>query len=93
MSFALMEAMSLSIPVICSSIPGNLEIVNSENGYILNTYDENEIKKLANEIKNDYKNQQFKIKRENTFKTVNEKINRKVVLENMKNLLKNKFYQ
>ena len=93
MSFALMEAMSLSIPVICSSIPGNLEIVNSENGYILNTYDENEIKKLANEIKNDYKNQKFKIKRENTFKTVNEKINRKVVLENMKNLLKNKFYQ
>ena len=51
MSFALMEAMSLSIPVICSSIPGNLEIVNSENGYILNTYDENEIKKYADKLK------------------------------------------
>ena len=46
MSFALMEAMSLSIPVICSNIPGNLEIVNSENGYILDAYDEDEIKKL-----------------------------------------------
>ena len=92
MSFALMEAMSLSIPVICSNIPGNLEIVNSENGYILDAYDEDEIKKLASRIKNDYENKKFQIKRESTFKTVNEKINRKVVLENMKNLLNNKFY-
>ena len=67
MSFALMEAMSLSIPVICSNIPGNLEIVNSENGYILDAYDEDEIKKLASRIKNDYENKKFQIKRESTF--------------------------
>ena len=92
MSFALMEAMSLSIPVISSSIPGNLEIVNSSNGYIINNCEENEIKKLASAIKNDYENDNFKMKRDKTFKTVSEKINRKVVLENMKSLLKSKFY-
>ena len=92
MSFALMEAMSLSIPVICSNIPGNTEIVNNENGYVLSSYNNLDIEKIVKQIKKDLENNNIETKRINTFKTVNEKINRRVVLENMKNLIKSKFF-
>ena len=92
MSFALMEAMSLSIPIICSNIPGNTEIVNNENGYVLSSYNNLDIEKIVKQIKIDLENNNIEIKRINTFKTVNEKINRRVVLENMKNLIKSKFF-
>jgi len=92
MSFALMEAMSLSIPVICSNIPGNTEIVNNENGYVLSSYNNVDIEKIVKQIKIDLENSNIEKKRINTFKTVNEKINRRVVLENMKNLIKSKFF-
>ena len=56
MSFAVMEAMSLGIPVICSDIPGNTEIINNKNGYVLKSSNDLEMKKIIEEIKNDLEN-------------------------------------
>ena len=53
MSFATMEALSCSVPVVCSNIPGNLEIINNKNGYIVDISENESFKKIINEIKID----------------------------------------
>ena len=55
MSFAVMEALSCSIPVICSNIPGNIEVINNTNGHVIDSFDienyKNVIKKIEIEKK------------------------------------------
>jgi len=91
MSFALMEAMSLSIPIICSKIPGNTEIVNNSNGYVLNSYEKVDFNNVIKNILGDLKSNKFIEKRNLTFKTIKEKVNREVALRDMKNLLSKKY--
>lgn len=90
MSFAVMEAMSLGIPVICSNIPGNTEIINDKNGYVLKSLDNLEMQKIISDIKNDLENKTFYDKKIETINFVKNKLDRKVVLQQMKNLLVNK---
>lgn len=90
MSFAVMEAMSLGIPVICSNIPGNTEIINKKNGYILNSLDNLEMQKIIRDIKNDLENKTFYNKKIETINFVKNKLDRKIVLQQMKDLLVNK---
>ena len=90
MSFAVMEAMSLGIPIICSNIPGNTEIINNKNGYVLKSLDNLEMQKIIKTIKNDLKNKSFYDKKIKTINLVKNKLDRKIVLQQMKNLLVNK---
>ena len=84
MSFAVMEAMSLGIPVICSNIPGNTEIIN-KNGYVLKSLDNLEMQKIITDIKQDLENKTFykKIEKKNFVKN---RLDRKIVLQQMKNI-------
>ena len=91
MSFAVMEAMSLGIPVICSNIPGNTEIINKKNGYVLKSSDNLEMQKIIRDIKNDLENKTFYDKKIETKNFVKNKLDRKIVLQQMKNLLIKKF--
>jgi colanic acid/amylovoran biosynthesis glycosyltransferase len=92
MSFAVMEAMSLGIPIICSNIPGNTEIINNQNGYVLNSLNSSKIEKIILDIINDYKNITFYEKKKiKTIDFVKRKLDRKIVLNQMKNILINKF--
>ena len=92
MSFAVMEAMSLGIPVICSDIPGNTEIINNKNGYVLKSSSDLEMKKIIEEIKNDLENRTVYNKKIETINFVKNKLDRKIVLQQMKNLLKNNLF-
>ena len=91
MSFAVMEAMSLGIPVICSNIPGNTEIINKKNGYVLKSLDNLEMQKIIRDIKNDLENKTFYDKKIETKDFVKNKLDRKIVLQQMKKLLVNRF--
>ena len=53
MSFSVMEAMSCNIPVIVSNIPGNIEIINSKNGYIIKKLDIPNYVQISKKIIND----------------------------------------
>ena len=86
-----MEAMSFSIPVICSKIPGNTEIVNNSNGYVLHSYENVDINNLIKNILDDLKSNNFNQKRTLTFKTIKEKIDRNIALRDMRNLLSKKY--
>ena len=89
MSFAVMEALSMSIPVICSNIPGNTEIVDSQNGYILMNNDKEQMKKLSIKILNDLDSQKlFLNKKYESLKTVEEIIDNKINSEKFINILK-----
>ena len=92
MSFAVMEAMSLGIPVICSDIPGNTEIINNKNGYVLKSSNDLEMKKIIEEIKNDLENRTVYNKKIETINFVKNKLDRKIVLQQMKNLLKKNLF-
>lgn len=78
MSFAVMEALSCSIPVICSNIPGNTEIINQHNGYVLKKLNEKNYSLVSKIIQSDFSNKKkyFK-KRTNSFHIVLKKISRK----------------
>lgn len=90
MSFSVMEALSCSIPVICSKIPGNTEIINNNNGYILDKFDDKNYNLLSKKILFDYTNKQpyFKKRRE-SFKSVVDKISRKKNQIKLKKILYN----
>ncbi len=77
LSFALMEAMSCSIPIICSNIPGNLEVVNTQNGYIVENKNTETYQKISNKIVKDYEGKEYKKKSLKTLNTVIKKISRK----------------
>jgi glycosyltransferase involved in cell wall biosynthesis len=91
MSFAVMEAMSFSIPIICSKIPGNTEIVNNSNGYVLHSYENEDVNNLIKNILDDLKSSNFNQKRTLTFKTIKEKIDRNIAIRDMRNLLSKKY--
>ena len=77
MSFAVMEALSCSIPVICSNIAGNTEIINNQNGYIIKSFNKNSFKILSSKIVNDFGYQRYFIKSHKSFKLTKTKISRK----------------
>jgi len=88
MSFAVMEALSCSIPVICSNIPGNTEIINNKNGYILNNLNSNDYNSISDRIRIDYSNKKkYFQKRKDAFQTVLKKISRKKCQNNLKIIL------
>lgn len=39
LSVALMEAMACKVPVICSKIRGNIDLINAETGFLVDTHD------------------------------------------------------
>lgn len=92
MSFAIMEAMSFGIPIICSNIPGNTEIINKLNGYIIKSNADIEFQNVINQIKVDFENHskidELKL---SVIKTVKNKINREDALLHMKKIIKKKF--
>ena len=77
MSFAVMEAISCSIPIICSNIAGNLEVVNDQNGYVVrNSYYET-YNKISAKIIRDYEGKEYKKKCILNFNLAKKKISRK----------------
>lgn len=76
MSFAVMEALSCSLPIICSDIPGNNEIINKRNGYLIKSFNEKEYLSISKKIMLDIKNNRYKNKQKEALKTTLEKINR-----------------
>ena len=92
LSFALMEAMSCSIPIICSNIPGNLEVVNTQNGYIVENKNTETYQKISNKIVKDYEGKEYKKKSLKTFDTVIKKISRKKNHLLLDQILKKKFF-
>ena len=72
MSFSVMEAMSCNIPIIASNIPGNIEIINSRNGYIIKKLDIPNYVHISKKIINDINKKNFIKKKkycENDFNT------------------------
>ena len=85
MSFSIMEAISCNIPVIASNIPGNNEIINSRNGYILKKLDEPNYVQVSKKIVNDIDTKYFLKKKKFCENDFNMKILR---LKNQKKLIK-----
>ena len=78
MSFALMEALSCSIPIICSNIPGNTEIINQQNGYVLKKLNKKNYSLVSKIIQSDFSNKKkYFEKRKKSFQVVLRKISRK----------------
>jgi glycosyltransferase involved in cell wall biosynthesis len=85
-----MEALSCSIPVICSKIPGNTEIINNNNGYILDKFDDKNYDLISKKILYDYINKQpYYKKRRESFKSVVDKISRRKNQLELKKILYN----
>lgn len=76
-AFTNMEAMSCGIPVVCSNIPGNLELVNNKNGIIFNKdFDKNYLK-IIKQISLNHRNYEKKlIKRKRAYLTIEKKFHR-----------------
>jgi len=49
---SILEAMSVGLPVICSNIKGNNELVDSHNGWLVEPYDLNSLDSVVHEILN-----------------------------------------
>lgn len=62
-SFAVMEALSCSIPIICSKIPGNKEIINKKNGYLIDSFNDYSYSSISIKIRRDYLNKEKYIKK------------------------------
>ena len=78
MSFAVMEALSCSIPIICSNIPGNTEIINKQNGYVLNKLNEKNYSLVSKIIKSDFFNKKkYFDKRKKSYQVIIKKISRR----------------
>ena len=70
-AFTNMEAMSCGIPIVCSNIPGNLELVNNKNGIIFNQKIDKNYIKLIRQISSNHKNYKKKlIKRQEAYSTI-----------------------
>ena len=77
MSFAVMEAMSCSIPVICNKISGNLEIICNKNGYLVDNYHFDTYAAISKKIIKDYETGVYRKKCLINFTISNNKISRK----------------
>ena len=53
MSIAILEAMSVGLPIICSNVKGNNELVDESNGWLINPRSVNAIEGVINEILSD----------------------------------------
>ena len=91
MSFAVMEALSCSIPVICSNIPGNIEVINNTNGHVIDSFDIENYKNVIKKIEIEKKTNSILQKKIEARKVILEKLERKIALNNLKMLIK-KFY-
>lgn len=92
MSFAVMEALSCGIPVICSNIPGNREIIDEKNGYILKDFTEDEMINLSKIIHNDLnKKENFIQKKIQCIKTTSEILDNKINSQKFIKII-NKYY-
>ena len=76
MAFTIMEALSCSVPVICSNVSGNSEIINKKNGYLVNFFNKNEYLSISRRVLKDIKNNKYKDKQKESFKTSLNKIYR-----------------
>lgn len=76
MSFSIMEAMSCGVPVICSNIEANKNLVNEKRGYLINLKNFNKsIIFVSNLIKNDLRNiTAYNSKRRNAHKFINKNL-------------------
>lgn len=87
MSFAIMEALSCSLPIICSDIPGNNEIINKRNGYLIKSFNEKEYLSISKKIMVDIKNNRYQNKQKESLKTTLEKINRLKCLASLNKII------
>ena len=93
MSFALMEALSCSIPVVCSNIPGNMEVINENNGYIIDLNEEDKsFDKIIDQIKFDLENKDYIEKKIQARQTVIDKIDRYKSLNLLKKIIQEKYF-
>ena len=92
MSFSVMEALSCGIPVICSNIDANKNLVNKKRGYLINLSNfDKSILIQSRIIENEFKNSIiYMSKRKNAMNFVNKNlINKKcykLFFKNMKNI-------
>ena len=92
MSFAVMEALSMSLPVISSNIPGNKEIINNHNGFIITKYNNYSFKVLTNKIiANYFSEKKYLLKRKLSSKLIRTKLNRERNLERFGKIMLEKF--
>jgi len=52
LSISILEAMSVGLPIICSDIKGNNELVDDHNGWLIEPYDLGALEKVISEILN-----------------------------------------
>ena len=88
MSFALMEAISCNIPIICSKIAGNTEIMNGKNGYLIEKHDLKEYLSLSKNIIKNFTKKNYKTQVNNSKKIFLEKIDRDKNLKEFYKILK-----
>ena len=92
MSFAVMEALSMSLPVISSNIPGNKEIINNHNGFIITNYNNHSFEVLTNKIITNYfSEKKYLLKRKLSRKLIRTKLNRERNLTKFGKIMLKKF--
>jgi glycosyltransferase involved in cell wall biosynthesis len=92
MSFAVMEALSMSLPVISSNIPGNKEIINNYNGFIIANYNNHSFEVLTNKIITNYfSEKKYLLKRKLSSKLIRTKLNRERNLTKFGKIMLKKF--
>ena len=72
MSFTIMEALGIGIPVISSDIEANINLVNNDRGYLIKLHNtNNSFKVVSNKIINDVNNKKrYLSKKKNAYKFI-----------------------
>ncbi|MGF2053274.1 glycosyltransferase [Vagococcus fluvialis] len=85
LSNALLEAMAVGLPVICTKVGGNLEVVEENvNGYFINPSDSKDIEmKIMKMFLNRDQQQRFS---ENSKKIITEKFSQEIIYHQLKNI-------
>ena len=87
MSFAVMEALSCSIPVICSNIPGNTEIIKNTHGYILKKLTSKEYVIISKNIINDIDKKKYLKKRKFSYLFTKKNLSRDIWAKKLDNIV------
>ena len=87
MSFAVMEALSCSIPVICSNIPGNTEIIKNTHGYILKKLTSKEYVIISKNIINDIDKKKYLKKRKSSYLFTKKNLSRDIWAKKLDNIV------